>query len=251
MTIRPLIYKIAALAALLALVFISLGFVSTEKGKIVCVHIDYVYDEPYRFVDDKTIGRRIESRFNALTGALIDTIDTEMVEIEIEKLAWIRNAEVFKGYGRSDTARFAGGLKIYIAQEEPVLRIVNGADGYYVNRSGKKLPFSSSNTANVLVATGSVTDEVISNELLVMVDKLSNDVFLSSLFQQIDVQTNGELILVPRVGNHIIEFGTVDNMDTKFRNLEAVYKKGFNGESWNKYKSINLKYKNQVVCTHR
>lgn len=251
MTIRPIVYKIIALAALVALIFISLGFVSIEKGKIVCEDIDYVYNEPFHFVDDEAISRVIKSRFKALNGALIDTIDTEMLEAEIEKLAWIQNAEVFKGYGRSDTARFAGGLKIYITQEEPVLRVVKGADGYYVNSRGKKLPFSSSNTANVLVATGSVTDKVISNELLVMVDKLSNDVFLSSLFQQIDVQANGELILVPRVGNHIIEFGTVENMDLKFRNLKSVYKKGFDSEAWSKYKSINLKYRNQVVCTLR
>ncbi|MDA3880790.1 MAG: hypothetical protein PF436_10410 [Prolixibacteraceae bacterium] len=248
---RPMIYKISGIVALVALVFVSLGFVSTERRKIECFGVDYLFNEPYRFVTSETIDRVIMSRYKGLNGALIDTVDIELVEEEIEKLAWIHNAEVFKGYGRSDTARFAGGLKVYIEQEVPVLRVVNGAEGYYVSREGKKMPASLSHTMNVPVVTGALTDEFLRNELLIFVKKISNDDFLSSLFQQIDVQKNGELVLIPRIGTHVVEFGTIDKMDLKLRNLEAVYKKGFKNGKWNRYKSINLKYKNQVVCTLR
>ena len=54
--------------------------------------------------------------------------------------------------------------------------------------------------------------------------------------------------MVPLVGSQIIYFGTIDNYKKKFKKLEATYKKGFLYKGWNKYKSINLKFENQVEC---
>jgi cell division protein FtsQ len=46
-----------------------------------------------------------------------------------------------------------------------------------------------------------------------------------------------------------VVFGSIENYEEKFRNLEAFYKKGLPVSGWNLYKEINLKYKNQIVCT--
>lgn len=246
---RTMILKISGLIAVIAFIFVSLGFVSSEKRKIACSNLQVFFNEPYQFVTEKTVEEMVFSSVKGLKGSLMDTIETELIEEKIEELAWIKNAEVFKGYSNDDSTRFAGGLKVYLEQEVPVLRVVDGAEGYYLNSYGKKLPFSLSHTINVPVITGVADDSLLQNDLLDFVNTISNDEFLASLFQQIDVQSDGELVLVPRVGNHLILFGTIENMDNKFRNLRAVYKKGLNNGKWNRYKSITLKYENQVVCT--
>jgi len=53
------------------------------------------------------------------------------------------------------------------------------------------------------------------------------------------------------VGAHIIEFGDINAHEEKFDKLYALYSQGLKREGWNKYIRINLKYKEQVVCTKR
>ncbi len=55
--------------------------------------------------------------------------------------------------------------------------------------------------------------------------------------------------MIPKLGNHIIKFGRVEEMDAKFHKLMIFYKevlKNFDAED---YRIINLKFKDQIVCT--
>jgi cell division protein FtsQ len=69
------------------------------------------------------------------------------------------------------------------------------------------------------------------------------------MFVQINVVKNSEVELVPRVGNHIVLLGGVDRYEQKLEKLNKFYTEGLGYDSWNKYKVINLKYENQVVCS--
>ena len=55
--------------------------------------------------------------------------------------------------------------------------------------------------------------------------------------------------LVPRVSDAIIVLGTLDNYQSKLEKLYKLYQKGFNVIGWNKYKVIDLQYKDQIVCS--
>jgi cell division protein FtsQ len=68
---------------------------------------------------------------------------------------------------------------------------------------------------------------------------------------QIYVDENGELLLIPRVGDQKIVFGKTDNIIKKFDKLSLFYRKGIVGNGWKKYSTINLKFKNQIVCTKK
>ncbi len=39
------------------------------------------------------------------------------------------------------------------------------------------------------------------------------------------------------------------DLAVKFRKLKILYNEGLKYEGWNNYEKINLKYKNQVICT--
>jgi cell division protein FtsQ len=54
--------------------------------------------------------------------------------------------------------------------------------------------------------------------------------------------------MVPRIGDQMINFGSPDDYQEKLRNLKALYKEGFKNGGWTLYKSINLSYKNLVIC---
>jgi cell division protein FtsQ len=78
---------------------------------------------------------------------------------------------------------------------------------------------------------------------------ISHDPFLKAQIDQIYVTELNEFELIPRVGNHVIMLGTADDLDDKFRKLIVFYHLGLNKIGWNKYNVINIKFKNQVVCS--
>jgi cell division protein FtsQ len=77
---------------------------------------------------------------------------------------------------------------------------------------------------------------------------ISKDSFLESFIDQIYVNEKKELELVPKIGTHEIIFGTAENAAEKLENLKTFYQKVMNKLDWNTYKTINLKYTNQVIC---
>lgn len=58
-----------------------------------------------------------------------------------------------------------------------------------------------------------------------------------------------EIELVPRVGSHTILFGPPDDAAEKFDKLLTFYRHGLRNIGWHEYRTINVKYKDQVVCT--
>ena len=78
---------------------------------------------------------------------------------------------------------------------------------------------------------------------------ITHDKFLKAQIDQVYVTEGGEFELIPRIGNHVILLGKAVDLDDKFRKLYAFYKLGLNKIGWNKYNIINIKYKNQVVCS--
>ncbi|MEO8088452.1 MAG: cell division protein FtsQ, partial [Bacteroidota bacterium] len=66
---------------------------------------------------------------------------------------------------------------------------------------------------------------------------------------QIFVDAAGDMELIPRVGNQTILFGDEKQMEEKFNKLYTFYKKGLSKTGWNQYKTINVTFKDQVVCS--
>jgi cell division protein FtsQ len=74
-----------------------------------------------------------------------------------------------------------------------------------------------------------------------------DDKFLNALIEQIYVESNGKVILVPKLGRQKILFGDIASVDHKFEKLKAFYKTGMPNSGWNRFKYLNLEWKDQVV----
>ena len=87
------------------------------------------------------------------------------------------------------------------------------------------------------------------NNLYKLSTFITKDKFLKAQIEQIYVEPNGEFELIPRVGSHTILMGTADNLEDKFERLFVFYRIGLNKTGWSRYNIINIKFKNQVVCS--
>lgn len=64
---------------------------------------------------------------------------------------------------------------------------------------------------------------------------------------------NGALFLrlVPRAGNHTIIFGRIEKVERKLDRLMRFYCEGLDKEGWNTFRTIDVRFDDQVVCTRR
>lgn len=101
------------------------------------------------------------------------------------------------------------------------------------------------------IASGYINDSIASNEVMEIAKFLGEEIFWNSQIEQIYFDKNGKMTMVPRVGNHIIEFGEARDIEKKFRKLYTFYKNGMNNIGWNKYSKINVEFSDKVICTKR
>jgi cell division protein FtsQ len=102
----------------------------------------------------------------------------------------------------------------------------------------------------VSVLDTSIKHSILKN-IYQLVNYINSDNFWSAQIDQIYVDNDDEIDLIPRLGNNVIHLGTTENFGGKLRNLETFYKKVLPEVGWNKYELINLEFKDQIVCRNR
>ena len=203
-----------------------------------------------RFLNEDEISDLIEKAGEPIIGQRLSAININKLETKLSSFTTLDNVEIFRKVD-SKGLSFKGKLVISVDERTPVIRFKSATEDYYMDSKGIRVPVSSKYVERILLASGTIPDENIEKSLLKMADFVNKDEFWRAQIEQIFVQANGELLCVPQVGDYLIEFGTPDDYELKFRNLRAVYQQGFKNMGWNRYKTISVKYRNQVVCTKK
>jgi cell division protein FtsQ len=245
--------KILIWIAIAAWFVVVMGFVSDQSNEVLCNRIDVILGDTVhnRFVTRGDVWSMVESSELQLHGYPLSGINTRTLENRIEESRYIKNAEVSKD--------ISGRLEISVEQRVPLVRIMpDGKRGYYLDTEGKVLPLSDRFTPHIMLASGNISypdagddPSVRLAEIFLFCKYLSGHEFWENQVVQIYVNGKGEYELIPRVGAHQILLGTMDLWEKKLNNLELLYKQGLSKHGWNTYKTINLKYTNQVICTKR
>ncbi len=259
------ILNITILFLAVAGLFVSLAFTARESDKIKCGKIDIEVDNSSGnfFVTNNDVMEMIHSKGDSVIGRAINSLPIAAYERQIGTDPSIKRVEVFTKHN--------GVFAVKIFQRVPILRVMTSyGESFYIDSDGRVMPTCENYTARVPVASGFITenqhrmqrydlaemsdslkDRSILDELFQLATFIRNDEFWKAQIQQIHVQANGELTLVPTVGDHHILLGRIDKMEQKFNKLLLFYQKGLNTTGWDQYSHINLKYKDQVICTKK
>lgn len=244
-------------------VFVLLSFVNSNLGEKPCNEFYVALDHnDMRFIEEDDIRERITDLGNPIVGEPMSSLDIQKYEEEILNMPEVEAAEVYKTIN--------GKLIAEVTQRRPIVRIINQNDSLsvYIDDKGHVMPWSNKYTARVLVVNGHINvprsgsvqdvldyDSVAAVSMLDDVYELAQfieqDPFWAAQIQQVYITQNGGFEMIPRVGGHVIIFGDLENMKGKFSKLRAFYRKGLKNNDWNIYKSINLTYKDQIVCTKK
>lgn len=255
---------IIAISGLMA----SLAFVSKKETKVVAKQLEITVNQTGEndFIDEDDIKQYFDERNDVLLNTELKNININALEKALNTHPAIENADL--------SVSVNGDLKINVQQRTPLVRVINmSGESYYIDTQSKLMPLSDKFTARVLVVNGFVHEpfvrrnmysvkEIAKNQLFSEVSMLddiyematyiTNDSVLNPLIQQLSINSEKEFEMYPSVGNHKIIFGEAKDIAAKFEKLKLFYKEGLNKtDNWNKYAIVNLKYKNQVVCTKK
>jgi cell division protein FtsQ len=195
-----------------------------------------------------------------IIGKPVKEVSVSDIENRINVLRELKKAEAYMTVD--------GIVHVFVEQRNPIMRVMpdNGGD-YFLDEEGVVMrrrnlynPRLHIIEGNVNISAAmlngvSVLDTTIKKSVLKdiypLVNYINDDSFWSAQIDQIYVDGNDEIDLIPRAGNQQIHLGTVENFEGKLRNLEAFYDKVMPVVGWNKYSLINLEYKDQIICKKR
>lgn len=248
------IFKGFAWLACLAGVVVLMGFIDSKKQSVKCAKIEILIPGADNFIEIEEIDAILKQSQGDLIGRNLEKINLHQIEKSIAANPYIGFVKVY--------ADMNGTVFVEVKQRQPVLRILSaGGQDYYVDSDGLKMPVSPNFTANVLVATGNIL-EGFNGRVDTLMTSVAKDLYKTAMFvkkdtlwdaqiEQLHINEKSDIEMVPRVGNQRIILGTAKDIDTKMSNLLAFYKQAMPRVGWNAYRSINLKYVNQIVCEKR
>ncbi len=206
------------------------------------LNISVVDYDSLRFVNKTTINKEIRKVYDSLEFKSKNSIDIALLERKINKIKNVDKAEVYVDIKNK--------LSVNVKQRNPIGRILSKGYNCYIDINGNTMPLSPNYTANVMLIEGKVNKNNL-KDIYTLITYIRNDEILKNQLVSITVDKNNEYSFRTRKGNQVIEFGKAKNIEQKFDKLLIYYRKTVSDFGWRRYKKINLKFTNQVVCTKR
>ena len=234
------------------LIIISLGFSIKQSRQLKCagVRVDITDSIQQQFLRSNDIRQWVNRNHPAIFGQPLRSVNLRKIEDGLRKLQSVEDVTVYTNVFDNGVKSF-GALVVKIKQREPVFRVVGSGRAFYMDKYGKVIEWSPRYTPRVLIVGGIVSAEYARKRLLPLINFINDDSFWSAQIDQVYVNAVGELSMIPRVGEQIILFGVPEDFQIKFRNLKALYTDGFKNGGWSIYKTINVEFRNQIVCTKK
>jgi len=227
---------------------------------ITC-RIDYKGVQPLMSGTD--LIAEINRKYGKLQSKSIGEIDIAGIAELVKSNPYLENTDVL--------VTVEGDILIRADQCIPMIRYYSSA-GYphYIDRKGRIMPVNTAFPYKVLIASGQIESPLKdgsnifsipdSNHLLqaklknlydiyLLAGIINTDSTLKALIEQVYITSSGKILLVTKVGSHIVYMGDTTDAAEKLENLTYFYKYGLVKTGWNKYSKVNLEYKNQIVCT--
>ena len=253
------ILKILAgiIAACGVIVLIYVVSLKQEEVKCIGMRISIHYPEQDVFIEKREIEELVKTTYGDIYSVAINVISTEKLENLFLQNPYVRTANVY--------ANIQGEIIIDIEQRQPIFRLEMPRGSFYVDNNGSYMPLSPQYVSRLVIVSGYLKSIDINNEdglnlnnqvenpdiapIVELVKFIRKDSFLSALIEQIYVNKEKEIELIPKLGKQYILLGKTDQFEEKLSKLQLFYEQGMPINGWNAYEIINIKFKNQVVCT--
>ena len=255
-------WSIFVLGVFVLLFFVNAGYDDIETRE---PQITIIKPGNHNFVTEEKVKAVMNDLGYSFKDQSLGDIELGRIEMEVGSIPGVKDVQAYK-YSN-------GVVKLDIEQQLPVARVIlkGGKMGCYLDAQGDIIPLSPDYIAKVPVFSGyiyepyneipsvseitvndSISDLHILDEIHTLGLALVQDEFLAAQILQVYVNEKEEFELIPRVGNHRILFGGIEDYEDKLFRLKYFYTEAdINIKELNIYDTLNLKFKDQIVGSTR
>ncbi|MEM6263006.1 MAG: hypothetical protein AAGI38_10895 [Bacteroidota bacterium] len=233
-------------------VLVLLALANGYQESIVCKDISVTIHEgsDNAFLDMNQVKQIIGlDHGRDIIGERMSGIELFKLEEALKRNPYIEQAEVYKN--------LQGVLYVDVTLRKPVARVMSKRGStFYVDAEGRKMPVTRQHVANLPLVRGYIAEKLTPVDtlkyrnlasVLPILRHLERDEFWAAQVAEIRIHKGGEVTLYPRIGRMKMEFGQPDRVEEKFQNLRLFYAQVVDEIGWKKYRSVNVKYRGQVV----
>jgi cell division protein FtsQ len=227
----------------------------TRKNNEHCskIEIDITGVQNNFFVDRKDVLNILQKTNGGLLEMKpLHSMDLALMETELQKTRWIKNAELF--FDNNNV------LEVKITEREPIARIFTSSGlSFYLDSSLVRLPLSDKFSARLPVFTNfpsdasilSKADSNLVRDIRTISEFIGGDPFWMAQIDQVDISVGRTFDLIPKLGNQVIHFGKAEKYHEKFDNLLCFYRQVLSKNGWSQYSSVDVQFTGQVVGVRR
>ena len=225
---------------LLGLVAFLYAFSSQRNAAKKVSYFDVKFlGENNLFITHDSVNKLLIQNNETLVNVPKDILDLNELESKISSHPMIEKAEVYLTVN--------GEVRVEVAQRKPLARVIS-EPSFYIDSRGEIMPLSPEHSARVILVYGDVDASNLEavNELL---QYIAQDEFLKLYVTEIIVNEEQQFSLAMRTYDFEVVVGTTKDLDKKMNNFKAFYQKAKKDKLLQTYKTVNLHFDRQVVCT--
>lgn len=200
-----------------------------------------------KFITPREIRQYLDEELEGgYIGVQMDSIDLTRIEEILDSKSAIFKSEAFT---TKDSI-----LNIVVTQKKPVVRFQKGSQGFYAVADGSLFPLQDTYASHVMVVDGNIPinlehgDSMWTENIITLVKYIENSRTWQGKIVQITVRKDGNLILIPREGQERFLFGQPYELEEKFEKMGFYYKGIRKEKGEDAYRTIDLRFKGQIVC---
>lgn len=229
------------LVLMLFLVIFLFSFTQSrnENKKISRLQVEFQGDNKM-FLTNEMVNNLLIQNLGGTFSIQKEQVDLKDLESGLKKHPFIEKAEVFTSED--------GVLITKILQKSPIARVVNQNRNFYVDKNGSIFQLSNNFSSRVPLVQGNIEGE-FKEGFVKTFCAIAEDDFLKKNIIAIDIQKDGSMTMLTREYDYEINFGKPIHIEKKFKNYKAFYQYATKDSLIGKYKSVNLIFTQQVVCS--
>jgi len=238
-------------AGMLSLLIAAMGKQKSDTCKDYAVVVKGIRGDDF-FLDEADILKLLKAATNGkIKGQPKTAFDLQRMEKLLESNQWVKDAQIY--FDSRDV------LHVAVTEREPIARIFTAKGrSFYFDDQAQMMGLSDKLSTRLPVFTGFPDKKMVtSNDSLLMKDivttaqYINGNPFWSSQVSQINIDMTcaacREMEMVPMIGNHLVKLGNGEDIDKKFDRLFVFYKQVLSKSGFDKYKTIDVRFKGQVI----
>jgi len=224
-----------------------IGFALRADTELNSMQIQIAAPDGNMFVSEAEVKELMRGPENSLS-LPVSKWDMSELERRIETNPFVKDAQVYRDV--------KGNVLVKVAQRRPIARMYHKEErDKYIDEFGDLLPTTAGYTARVPIVEikglkweKTLLETEYGANLHKLLQFIEQDEFWRAQIAHLYVKKDGEIEMIPQITRQKIIFGLPEDFDKKFERLKIFYTKILPVKGWNTYTTVNLKFKDQIIC---